>query len=175
MIADDFRKTEGFSLIELMIVVAVIAILATIAINNFYAFSRRSKTSEVFTNLGTIRTGQEAYRAEYGLYVAAGAWPAATPPASGMLWETVAVPEATGFKSIAFSVDGVVRYSYQVAVAVATPYYYTATANGDLDANGIDAVYIVSNDPNEVRVNAVGRTPASIYPKPILDDASDDY
>ena len=175
MTTDDLRKTAGFSLVELMIVVAVVAVLAAIVINTFYGFSRRSKAAEVSTNLGTIRLGQEAYRAEHSVYVVAGAWPVATPPAMGVLWETIAVPENTGFREIGFAADGVVRYSYQVSVAVATPYYYTATANGDLDANGIDAVYIVSNDPNEVRANVVGETPTSVYPKAILDAASDDY
>ena len=177
MTTDDLHKTAGFSLVELMIVVAVIAILATIAINNFYAISRRSKTSEVLTNLGTIRTGQESYRAEYDLYLAVGAWPAVTPPASGVLWETVAIQESTGFKSIGFAVDGVVRYRYQVIVAAVagTPPYFTVTANGDLDDDGLDAVYIVANDPNEARANTAGETPPSVYPKVILDAATDDY
>ena len=181
MTSDDLHRTAGFSLVELMIVVALVAVLAAIAINNFYAISRRSKTSEVSTNLGTIRTGQEAYRAENAVYLAAGPWPAAIPPASGILWEdpnaSPAVIENTGFKAIGFAVDGVVRYSYQVTIvgAAGAPPYFTATATGDLDDNNLDAVYVVANDPNEARVNAAGETPVSIYPKPILDDAADDY
>ncbi len=55
------RKTlkKGFTLIELMIVVAIIGILAAIAIPNFIRFQARSKQSEVKTNLKAIFTGQK--------------------------------------------------------------------------------------------------------------------
>ncbi|MBL8955305.1 MAG: prepilin-type N-terminal cleavage/methylation domain-containing protein [Myxococcaceae bacterium] len=52
-----FRK--GFTLIELMIVVAIIGILAAIAIPNFIRFQARSKQSEVKTNLKAVFTGQK--------------------------------------------------------------------------------------------------------------------
>ena len=175
MTTDGPGKTAGFSLVEIMIVVSIIAVLVSIATNTFYGIVRRSKASEAFANLGTIRTGQEAYRSEHDVYLAAGPWPAATPPAQGILWETLAVQENTGFKSIGVAVDGVVRYSYKVTVAAATPYYHTTIAAGDLDDDNLDAVYIVSNDPNEARVNAAGETPSSVYPKVILDDAGDDF
>ena len=183
MTTDDLRKTAGFTLVELMIVVAVIAVLSAIAINNFYAISRRSKISEVFTNLGIIRTGQESYRAEHAVYIAAGAWPAATPAASGELWEDPAVPtvENTNFKLIGFAVDGVVRYRYTVTIVdpgAGTPPYYSAIANGDLDDDGLDAEYRVSNDPAEILLNAAGDTADAVYPKAILieqDSSHDDF
>ncbi len=181
MTTDDFHKEAGFSLVELMIVVAVVAILSAIAINSFYGIVRRSKASEVFKNLSTIRSGQEAYRAENGIYVAVGPWPIATPPASGVLWEdpaaSPAVVENTNFKVIGFAVDGVVRYSYRVTVAVA-PSYYTATAKGDLDDDNIDALYILANDPAQANMNNAGDKPFEVYPKIILvaqDATYDDY
>ena len=52
------RSKKGFTLIELMIVVAIIGILAAIAIPNFLKFQAKSKQSEAKTNLGAIFTGQ---------------------------------------------------------------------------------------------------------------------
>ena len=64
------KKSKGFTLIELMIVVAIIGILAAIAIPNFLRFQAKSKQSEAKTNLGAIGTTAEAYRAEYDTYAA---------------------------------------------------------------------------------------------------------
>lgn len=63
------RIAKGFTLIELMIVVAIIGILAAIAIPNFVKFQCRSKTSEPKANLKSMYVAQEAYRAEYDVYV----------------------------------------------------------------------------------------------------------
>jgi prepilin-type N-terminal cleavage/methylation domain-containing protein len=51
------RQQHGFTLIELMIVVAIIGILAAIAIPNFVRFQARARQSEVNTNLKSLFTG----------------------------------------------------------------------------------------------------------------------
>jgi len=55
------KGKKGFTLIELMIVVAIIGILAAIAIPNFLRFQAKSKQSEAKTNLGGIFTAQIAF------------------------------------------------------------------------------------------------------------------
>jgi type IV pilus assembly protein PilA len=59
---------KGFTLIELMIVVAIIGILAAIAIPNFLKFQAKSKTSEARTNLGAIFTGETSFFGEANHY-----------------------------------------------------------------------------------------------------------
>jgi type IV pilus assembly protein PilA len=54
-------KRKGFTLIELMIVVAIIGILAAIAIPNFLRFQARAKQSEAKQNLGAIFTAYTSY------------------------------------------------------------------------------------------------------------------
>ncbi|HEX9191677.1 MAG TPA: prepilin-type N-terminal cleavage/methylation domain-containing protein [Candidatus Deferrimicrobiaceae bacterium] len=62
------RSKKGFTLIELMIVVAIIGILAAIAIPNFLRFQAKSRQSEAKTNLGGIFTAQTAYLGEHNRY-----------------------------------------------------------------------------------------------------------
>ena len=76
------RNRKGFTLIELMIVVAIIGILAAIAIPNFLKFQAKSRTTEARTNLGAIFTGETSYYGEsntYGNFSNIGWGPTGTP------------------------------------------------------------------------------------------------
>lgn len=55
------KKKDGFTLIELMIVVAIIGILAMVAIPAFINMVQRSKTSEAGIQLKALHTGANAY------------------------------------------------------------------------------------------------------------------
>ncbi len=83
-----FRKQEGFTLIELMIVVAIIGILAAIAIPNFMEYQRKSRTSEAKTNVTSIKTAQMTFQGERGCFADAGVMPQAAPLVGGasLIW-----------------------------------------------------------------------------------------
>ena len=62
------RRTRGFSLVELMVVVAVVSILATIAATSYRRYVARVRVTEVTAMFSEFRAKEEAYRAEYGQY-----------------------------------------------------------------------------------------------------------
>jgi type IV pilus assembly protein PilA len=55
------KRNEGFTLIELMIVVAIIGILAAVAIPAYMNFTKQAKVSEAHENLGAIYKGVRTY------------------------------------------------------------------------------------------------------------------
>jgi type IV pilus assembly protein PilA len=132
------KSNKGFTLIELMIVVAIIGILAAIAIPNFLRFQLKSKSSEGKVNIAAIRTAEESYLAEFGVYVAAVGAPAIGNVSSAKIpfVEAVAVPGAD-FNTLGWTPEGQVFFSYAVAIDAANPgLSYTVSADADIDATG---------------------------------------
>ena len=62
------RKQKGFTLIELMIVVAIIGILAAIAIPQFASYRKRAQDSQAKSALKNLATAQEAFYADNQRY-----------------------------------------------------------------------------------------------------------
>ncbi len=127
------KKKEGFTLIELMIVVVIIGILAAIAIPQFLRYQLKSKTSEAPRNLGAIRTNEEAFSAKYGAFAQAAARPGAAANAKKQSW---GVDSTSGFDTLGFAPSGTVYYVYGVGTAVPTTVQLAWTTNTTFDATG---------------------------------------
>ena len=62
------KKRKGFTLIELMIVIAIIIILAAIAIPNYLRMTDRARRSRIAGDFTSIATALEAYSVDWGSY-----------------------------------------------------------------------------------------------------------
>lgn len=64
---------KGFTLLELLIVVVVIGILASIAIPQFFRVAERARAAEAINILGAVRRAEIRYYSEHGVLTSSGA------------------------------------------------------------------------------------------------------
>jgi len=62
------KRNVGFTLVELMVVVAIIALLALIALPKYWRSHARARRAEAYLNLGALHTAEKLYWVEHGRY-----------------------------------------------------------------------------------------------------------
>jgi type IV pilus assembly protein PilA len=142
------KGRKGFTLIELMIVVAILGILAAIAIPTFILLINRSKSAEAASNIKNMFTAVAAYysgeltskaiNASTGGYCTVGS--SNPTPAVPSASKQPFAPQDSNFAAIGFHIADHVFYSYMLVSEQSTcgnvvnnPEVYTISANGDLD------------------------------------------
>ncbi len=159
------KLSKGFTLIELMIVVAIIGILAAIAIPNFIKYQLRSKFSEAASNIEGLRKAEESLRQGERNITVGGAvdanyspgqyWnlQAAKLPAAGTVGTQKLVWAATDLtlaQAIDWQVEGNTYFQYQVTTPCAgSPNVteggicYAAGAVSDIDGDTVKGEVIL--------------------------------
>ena len=114
------KGQKGFSLVELMIVVAIIGILAALAVPKFQSFQAKARQTEGKNNLSHMFTLQMAYHGDNDSYVAV-----TTTGRSGCNSNPI------GFTVTGCGSGGKSRYSY-ISTGTATAFLATATAAANI-------------------------------------------
>lgn len=148
---------RAFTLVELMIVVAIIGVLAALALYGVSRYLKHSKTAEAVANLGSIETGsRQQYQREtpFGgddnkfvhTFCPSTTLTPATVPLASKIKTVPADWGSLGWTCLKFNVDSpqFYAYKYESNSSTGTDAMYTATANGDLDGNGVKSTFELS-------------------------------
>lgn len=143
------RRSQGFTVTELMIAVVIIGVLATLAIPSFTSYIYKARVTEASNFLGEIKQRQESYRNEFGQYCGVSSDltdfnPSTIPGIDPVMWESTPAWDQLGA-----SPDGPTRFQYATIAGfpgVAPPadtnmnsndHWFVARAQGDLDEDGV--------------------------------------
>ena len=136
------KNSMGFTLVELMVVVAIIGILSAVAIPNFQRYQSRARTSEARIGLSAIHSAQQTLMADFHHY--------------GSCLEYAGFSPSPQFYSIGFadnagSANKAVRENGGMGCENDDPYQWEAEkyfAGNIADLSTLDAKWIVTEDGN---------------------------
>jgi type II secretory pathway pseudopilin PulG len=133
-----------------MISVAIIGILSAAAIPAFRMYQFRSKRSEAYANLESIRKAQVSYKAEYDNFVQAAPSPGILLGADKQNWHARGhfppVP-GTGFDELGWRPEGPTYFDYDTVVDDdGSGAYFTAAAYGDVDGDGFVSAFLYAHE-----------------------------
>lgn len=138
------QTAQGFTVIELVIVVGIIGILAAIAIPSYGKLQLKARRAEVTLNLKAIASAEVAYEHQFDEYVNCGLSPASTPGRSARPFDG----DAEGWSELGWMPDGMVRCSYSaVRESLSRGEWVRIEGACDLDADGQTATWRVDVDP----------------------------
>ena len=166
---------RAFTLVELMTVVVIVGVLATLATYGVRKYVMEAKKAEASSMLVQIRAAEEAYKDETFRYLGLAnfdAWhPTSTPGTGKRGWQSGTTAMTPIMKQLGVLPDGPVAYSYAVVAGPAggdipgiptvkswdfpepTAPFYIAMAKADLNGDGVFTYALSHSDTAEIYVD----------------------
>lgn len=137
---------RGFTLIEVMITVAIVAILAAIALPSYAEYLRRGSLPDAFNSLSDYRIKLEQYYQDHRNYGEGGAGSACADGAPAPTWNTFAPASVRGF-----------TFACQITAAAGQAYRLTATG---ATGRAVGHVYTLTSDNQQATTTFKGEAVA---------------
>ena len=168
-------QQRGFTLVELLAVVVMVGVLATLAVFAVRKYVFVAKASEAYSMITAIRAAEEAYKDETFAYLnVTGAglqplYPNATPNMTKWNWQNPAHPLYAQWQRLGVDSTTAVQFGYAVAAGIGacsvnpgtqqvfnwpatTEPWYVVVAVGDRDEDGIQSRVVASSFTSELYV-----------------------
>lgn len=155
------RRARGFTLTELLLVISIVGVLATLAVVGYRKYFDAARISEPLATIQAIRGSQESFRRETGRYLDVSVSKTYYPMNSNfgkarIAWDYPSHADYDSWKMLRVDADGPMRYGYKVNAGLMgkpitttieyspppsytnppTENWYVIQAKGDPDENG---------------------------------------
>lgn len=173
---------KGFTLMEMMVTIAIIGILSALSVPNFLRLQSRAKQAEVKTNLSALYTLEQAFFHETGRYstfvrevgfapergnryayfLAAsavldsrtGTTPVTAISANGISVDTFRFTDGSAFVVNTFSAPPCVSGNFFTGITGTGPFVFTAVAQGNIDDDATLDYWSISNRSRSLTASA---------------------
>jgi prepilin-type N-terminal cleavage/methylation domain-containing protein len=175
-------RADGFTMIEMMIVVAIIGLLSVVAIPSFLVYQSKARRSESYANLAEIVRSQKSFQAERDTFFEA---PVPMPDwdaygglgTNKMPWDGAS---QAAFDELGWTPEGRVFYGYAINTGSAqgcdaacgppaTSECFTASAMGDVDGDTFVSEVMYVQPVRDQNGSITGECPSSLNAQTPLD------
>jgi type IV pilus assembly protein PilA len=177
---------RGFTLVEVMVTVAIMGILAGLAVYGVGKYIRASKTGEALQMIGAIKAAQETYKSDTFAYLDVSGtndlanmssfYPTINPDDKLRGWGDVSTPVGQKWRALGVAPDAPVRFAYGCAAGGAgdavtghgssqtvanwptaiSAPWYVVRAVGDFDGDDNDSIYASASFTGQIIVDREG-------------------